>query len=466
MHARWIIFLQKFTFVLRHKSGTQNRVADALSRRAVLLTQLQTDFSGLEGIKDLYIDDIFFKDIWSKCRNRESVADYCLKDGFLFKADLLCIPSSSWRQRIIHEAHAGALAAHMGRDNTILQLQTRFFWPHLRRDVNKFVQRCAVCQSYKGGGQNTGLYQPLPIPSSIWEDLSLDFVLGLPRTKRGNDSIMVVVDRFSKMAHFIACKKTFDALNIAKLFFKEVVRLHGIPRSLTSDRDVKFISHFWRELWKRMSTHIQLSSAYHPQTDGQTKVVNRTLGNLLRCLVQEHPKLWDDILCQAEFAFNSMTNRSTGMFPFSIVYTKLPNTVLDVAVLPKTQSKAASAFADQFVKLIADVRCKLQESSQNYKTAADVHRRERIFQPGDLVYVRIRKERLPPGSQSKLSRRKWGPFAISKKINDNAYVVDLPAEFTMSHTFNVTDIFAYVPPDDSQITIESVQSDSSHGGGE
>jgi hypothetical protein len=144
----------------------------------------------------------------------------------------------------------------------------------------------------------------------------MDFVLGLPRMQRGVDSIFMVVDRFPKMAHFIPCQKTSDATHIANLFFKEVLRLHGLPRSIVSDKDTKFIGHFWRMLWKNLGTNLDFSLAYHTQTDGQTKVVNISLGDLLRRLVTKHHNSWDNILPQAEFAYNDSVNRSIGKSPF------------------------------------------------------------------------------------------------------------------------------------------------------
>ncbi|PKU82811.1 hypothetical protein MA16_Dca006109 [Dendrobium catenatum] len=275
---------------------------------------------------------------------------------------------------------------------------------------------------------------------------------------------MVVVDHFPKMAHFLKCKKTSNALHIAHLFFHQIVRLHGIPHSLTSDRDVKFISHFWRKLWKQLGTDLRLSSAYHPQSDGQTEVVNRTLGNMLRCLVQEYPMQWEEVMTTAEFAYNSMVNRSSGKTPFSIVYTKIPNLALDVAVLPKCKSGAATSFTDQYSQMLEDVHRQLTKANLKYKASANLHRRQSVFNVGDLVMVRLRRECFPPGTHSKLSRRKIGPVPIIAKINDNAYTVELPQGYTASPTFNVSDLWQYHPPDDAPIMISSSESSSSNAG--
>lgn len=244
----------------------------------------------------------------------------------------------------------------------------------------------------------------------------MDFVLGLPKTLRKHDSILVIVDRFSKMAHFIPCSKSSYASRVARVFFYEVVRLHGLPSTIVSDRDVKFTSYFWKTLWMIMGTKLRFSSAYHPQTDGQTEVVNRSLGNLLRCLVGEHIKAWDTMLLTAEFAYNSSVNRSIGMSPFEAVLGYKPRMPVDLIPITSLHRPSASAesFAQHMHALHDEIKRRINLHNESYKMVADVHRRHVEFNIGDYVMVRIRPERFPPRTAKKLQARSAGPFKVVK----------------------------------------------------
>jgi transposase InsO family protein len=183
---------------------------------------------------------------------------------------------------------------HFGVKKTKDILADHFFWPKMWRDVERFVAHCTTCQKAKSRLNPHGFYVPLPVPNAPWEDISMDFVLGLPRTKKGRDSVFVVVDRFSKMAHFIQCHKTDDATHVANLFFREIVHLHGVPNTIVSDRDAKFLRHFGRTLCAKLGTKLLFSTTCHPQTDGQTEVVNRTLSTMLRAILKKNIKMWEE----------------------------------------------------------------------------------------------------------------------------------------------------------------------------
>ena len=231
-HAKWVEFIESFPYVIKHKKGKDNVIADALSRRYTMLSQLDFQIFGLQTMKEQYVLDPDFKDVLLQCKAGKGWGKFYTDDGFLFRANKLCIPASSIRLLLLQEAHGGGLMGHFGVKKTEDILAAHFFWPKMRRDVERFVARCTTCQKAKSRLNPHGLYTPLPVPTSPWLDISMDFILGLPQTKKGRDSIFVVVDRFSKMAHFIPCHKSDDASNIADLFFREIVRLHGLPNTI------------------------------------------------------------------------------------------------------------------------------------------------------------------------------------------------------------------------------------------
>ncbi|KAF8095408.1 hypothetical protein N665_0333s0001 [Sinapis alba] len=199
-HARWVEFIETFPYVIHYKQG-------------------------FEHLKSCYADDPEFHEVFKQTEKHASGKFYQLK-GFLFYDNRLCVPCGSLRELYVREAHGGGLMGHFGVAKTLSTLHEHFYWPSMKKEVEKVCSRCVVCKHAKSKVQPTGLYTPLPITTEPWVDISMDFVLGLPRTRKGRDSIFVVVDRFSKMAHFIPCHKTDDASLVADLFFREVVRLH------------------------------------------------------------------------------------------------------------------------------------------------------------------------------------------------------------------------------------------------
>jgi hypothetical protein len=223
------------------------------------------------------------------------------------------------------------------------------------------------------------------------------------------------------------------------------VRLHGLPISIVSDRDTKFVGHFWRTLWKKLGTNLNFRSTYHPQTDGKTKVVNKSLGNILRSLVYENAKQCDQILAQDEFAYNDSPNRSIGMSPFQIVYGMHPRGVYELNNLGKKELRSADGedFAVSMQELQKSVKQRLHESSGKYKYREDMKRRQVDFQVGDLVMAYLRKERFPMGTYNKLKMKNVGPCRILIKFSANAYEIELPVDIGISPIFNVADLYPF-----------------------
>jgi hypothetical protein len=277
----------------------------------MVLIQLDIKVPSLESLHDFYATDHDFSVPYNMCTGGKAWDKYHIRDGFLFRANKLCVLESFVHLLLLQESHVSDLMGPFGREKMLVMLPDHFYWPKMSPDVDSFVKRCITCNKSKSKLKPHGLYTPLPVPTTPWEDISMDFVLVFPRTKRGHDFIFVVVDQFSKMAHFIACHKSDDAPHIANLFFRDIVHLHGLPKTIVSDHDVKFMSYFLKTLWGKLGAKLLFNTTCHPQTDGQTEVVNRTLSTVLRYMIKKNLREWEDCLQHVEFAYNRVVHSTT-----------------------------------------------------------------------------------------------------------------------------------------------------------
>ncbi|GAU30089.1 hypothetical protein TSUD_392450 [Trifolium subterraneum] len=435
-----------YSYEIKYKPGTQNRVADALSRvhenfpSVMAITIPHWKF--LEKLQAEINQDSEVKDLMSKVANDpNSYPNFKIIKGLLYFKGRLYIPaSSSFKNILLEEIHATPVGGHSGIQRTYGRMKENFYWVGLKQDVVNYVNSCHTCQQTKDPTHAPyGLLQPLPIPKHIWEDISMDFIVGLPSFQHYT-VIFVVVDRFSKAAHFGMLPTGFTAVKVAELFTTMVCKLHGMPHSIVSDRDPIFLSKFWQELFHLSGTKLRMSTAYHPQSDGQTEVVNKTLQQYLRCFVHDQPKRWGKYIHWAEWHYNTAIHTSTGYSPFQVVYGKPPPS-LPQYLAGTSQLEALDSELSNREIILQNLKKKLLKAQQNMKIYADQHRSPHTFKTGDLVYVKLRPYRqtsLPAQRTHKLSKRFYGPFKLLRQIGDVAFELELPPESKIHPVFHVS----------------------------
>jgi Integrase zinc binding domain/Integrase core domain len=284
-------------YTIEYRKGVTNRVADALFRRVSpketefdsLISQLVPEW--LNEVQHSYVNDQLAQQIRDKLEEGKEQLEWKEVRRLLKKKGKIYVGTSgTTRHKLINEVHGTAIGGHSGILATYQRLKRYIFWPNMKHDIYNFVKECEVCQINKGEIVLTpNLLQPLPIPTSIWSHITMDFIEKLPKSE-GKDTILVVVDKLTKYAYFLPLAHPFSAPQVVKLFINNVHKLHEVPKYIVSDRDKIFTSEFWKELSKKLGTTLHFSTAYHPQTDGQTERVNQCLECYLRCMCFEMPK--------------------------------------------------------------------------------------------------------------------------------------------------------------------------------
>lgn len=501
--ARWKLLLANYDFDIEYVEGKSNVVADGLSRRSdhhqltaldgqqraspgthkqlhvVRARQNQAAFLSLHifqleatatpkktvtfalsaqgqllaDIKEAAQSDPIYRAALSSKQQDASASSprLLVRRGLVYlgESDRLYVPAdSALRTRLLHECHDVPTAGHLGKDKTLEQVKRRFYWPGMDNDVLQYVRTCDACQRNKPSQQVTaGLLQPLPIPDHPWQQVTMDLITQLPKSRQGNDAIVVFVDKLSKMVHLAATKTAVTAPQLAEIFWTTVVRHHGLPSSIVSDRDPRFTGHFWRTLWKCLGTQLTMSTAFHPQTDGQTERANRTLEEMLRSYVSFQQKDWDEHLVAAELAFNASKHASTGFTPFYLNGGREVSVPLDLA-LEEARSARQPDAATRIQQLHRDLEAAkehLLKAQQRQAHHADKHRREMRFKVGDDVLLSTAHLKLIGGADrtAKFTYKYIGPFKIKRVVNDNAYELDLPPQMQIHPVLNVSRLKAY-----------------------
>ena len=483
---RWLELVKDYDCEILYHPGKANKVADALSRKSsgmlmslkLLAKPLQKEIFDfhlemitgklsaltlqsnlLESIKNLQgKDSLLIKARLFGGKNQEFKTS---ADGVIYFKERICVPNFKFlKDQILAEAHMTPYSVHPGASKMYKDLRENYWWPNMKNEIAKYVSKCLTCQKVKAEHRHPGgELQKIELPEWKWEQITMDFVVGLPRTSSGNDTIWVIVDRLTKSAHFIAIKATYSVEKLAEVYVSQIVRLHGVPKSIISDRDGRFTSRFWTSVHNVMGSKLKFSTAFHPQTDGQSERTIQTLEDMLRSCVLDFKGNWDQKLSLIEFSYNNSYHSSIGMAPFEVLYGRKCRSPIHWQEIGQKQLQTTD-FIRKTSEDIKKIKQRLDVAFSRQKSYADKRRRPLEFQIGDAVFIKIApmKGVMRFGKKGKLSPRYTGPFEILERVGKVAYKLALPPELASMHNvFHVSMLKKYVPDPSHVLSQEPVE---------
>ncbi|KAD2805520.1 hypothetical protein E3N88_38897 [Mikania micrantha] len=466
---RWVELLNDYDCDIRYHPGKANVVADALSRKErvkpvrvralgmTIQTSLKTQIleAQKEALKAKELKEELLCGAEKKLKPKE--------DDVLYFQERMWVPElNNIRELIFHEAHKSKYSIHPGADKMYKDLKEYYWWPGMKKDIALYVGKCLTCSKVKAEHQKpSGMLQQPEIPQWKWEQISMDFITKLPRTSGGYDSIWVIVDRLTKSAHFLPIREDFKMEKLAKLYITEIITRHGVPMSIISDRDSRFTSRFWQSMQKALGTRLDLSTAYHPQTDGQTERTIQTLEDMLRCCVVDFGGSWDNHLPLIEFSYNNSYHTSIKCAPFEALYGRKCRSPVCWVEIGESQITGPEIIQETTDK-IAQIKDRIKSARDRQKSYADNRRKPLEFAIGDKVMLKVSpwKGVVRFGKKGKLAPRYVGPFEILDRIGPVAYKLQLPQELGGVHdTFHVSNLKKCLSDETLIIPLDEVRLD-------
>jgi hypothetical protein len=408
--------------------------------------------------------------------------DLSLEDGLLYRKNRLWVPENL-RKDVLESEHDSMVAGHMGMDKTMELVTRNFWWPNLEHSVREYVRSCLECQKNKNPRHAPfGHLQPMELHYRPWQSISMDFITDLPLSE-GCDSIWVIVDMFSKMTHFIPLKKDRKKTDdLIRIFAREYWRFHGVPMDIVSDRDSRFTAKLWSDFLRLVGIKSRMSTAFHPQTDGQTERLNQTLEAYLRSFVNYDMSNWAELLPMAEFAYNNSSSASTGTTPFYANYGYHPagHNPPSAKESSRTLNPASKVYAHWMTTVHAEAATHLEHARARMKQYADVRRTDAPpFVKDQLVMLNARHVRTRRPAK-KLDHKMLGPFQITKVISPTAVRLALPKGWRIHDSFHVSLVEPYragiqarpdpdqvlreAPPIEGEYSVEEVKDSMETGG--